>query len=183
MKKTITILTAALAIGAAALQAQDAPEMPAMPKPQKEHEWLKKFVGEWTCEGECSAPDGSKGESQGEETTRMLGDFWAVTEGNGEGMGMPFSHVFVLGYDPDKKKYVGTWVDSITGKLWIYEGTIDGETLTLSSEGDCPMTGKHLQFRDEITFPDGDTKVFKSSVSEDGETWVPAMTMTAKRKK
>mgnify|MGYP001278391578 CR=1 FL=1 len=183
MKKTITLLAAAMMLGTALLQAQDNTQAPEMPKPVKEHEWLKKFAGEWTCEGECLAPDGSKATSTGEESTRMLGDFWAVTEGSGEGMGMPFSHVFVLGYDPVKKKYVGTWVDSMTGKLWLYEGTVENGKLTLETAGDCPMTGKHLQFRDEITFPDPDTKVFTSSVSEDGETWVPAMTMTAKRKK
>lgn len=181
--KSIATFAAALILGMTALHAQDAPPMPEMPKPVKEHEWLKKLAGEWTCESECHMPGGEVSKSKGTESAKMLGDFWVVSEGKGEGMGVPFTSVFTLGYDPKTEKYVGTWVDSITGKLWTYEGTIEGDTLTLNSEGDCPMTGEHLKFRDEISFPDADTKVFTSKMSEDGKTWTEAMKMTSVRKK
>ena len=47
-----TILALAVLAGAALqLHAQDFPEPP---KPTKEHEWLKQFVGEWDIDSEAS---------------------------------------------------------------------------------------------------------------------------------
>jgi hypothetical protein len=48
--------------------------------------------------------------------------------------------VWTVGYDPQKKKYVGTWVDSVTPYLWTYEGSLDasGRILTLETEGRIP---------------------------------------------
>jgi uncharacterized protein DUF1579 len=42
-----------------------------------------------------------------------------------------------LGYDPEKKQYVGTWVGSMMSYLWVYDGSLDAEekVLTLNAEG------------------------------------------------
>jgi hypothetical protein len=43
-------------------------------KPQKEHEWLHKLVGEWSFEGECGmGPDQPPMKSTGTETVRSAG--------------------------------------------------------------------------------------------------------------
>ncbi len=101
-------------------------------------------------------------------------------------MEMPMTGVMTLGYDPEKKKYVGTWVDSMTSHLWRYEGTVDaaGKVLTLDTEGPNPAApGKTAKFKERIEFKSKDHKVFTSSMQGDDGEWVTFMTMNSKRKK
>ena len=51
-----------------------------------------------------------------------------------------------FGYDPAKKKYVGTWIDSMSPTLRVLEGTYDAKTKTLTYKGDgvCPIDGSKL---------------------------------------
>jgi hypothetical protein len=168
---SIAGLAFALLINLAVVRGGDEPKMPA---PQREHEWLNQFVGEWKTEAECYMDPGKPPiKITGTETVRSLGGFWIVGEGKSEAMGMSFSNILTLGYDPAKKKYVGTWVDSMTGYLWKYEGTVDasGKTLTLNTEGPCPMTpGKISKFKEVTEFKGKDHRVFTSSrVEEDGK--------------
>ena len=103
-----------------------------------------------------------------------------------EMMGMPFSYVLTLGYDPEKKKYVGTWVDSMNNYLWKYEGTIDstGKVLTLATEGPCPQKGGKLTKFQEVTeFKGDDVRTFVSSMQNEDGTWTKMVHGTAKRKK
>lgn len=46
--------------------------------------------------------------------------------------GTPMCGIQTIGYDATKKKYVGTWVDSMMNYLWLYEGNVDetGNKLT-----------------------------------------------------
>ena len=63
----------ALLSGATSLIAQDMPQMPA---PMKEHQWLEQFVGEWETEMECVPEPGKPAmKGKGTESTRMLGGF------------------------------------------------------------------------------------------------------------
>jgi hypothetical protein len=53
-----------------------------MIEPQKEHQWLKKLVGEWTCESDCSMGPGKPSEKfKGTESVRSLGGLWILAEG------------------------------------------------------------------------------------------------------
>jgi len=175
---------AALICSTASLQAQ---EMPEMPKPVKEHEWLQKFMGEWNVEMECSGGPGQEPmKGKGTEKVRMLGGFWVISEGEGEMMGQAMSNILTIGYDTDKKKYVGTWVDSMMNQMWKYEGTVnsEGTTLTLETEGPCPMQGgKICKFREAIEFKGKDQKVFTSSIQGEDGAWTKIVTATATRTK
>ena len=43
-------------------------------EPQKEHQWLQKLVGEWTCESEATMEPGKPPERfKGTESVRSLG--------------------------------------------------------------------------------------------------------------
>ena len=82
---------------------------------QKEHQWLQTLVGEWTYVSECSMAPGKAPEKfSGAENVRSLGDLWILCESTGQ---MPgggtATMVMTLGYDPGKKRYVGTWVGSM----------------------------------------------------------------------
>ncbi len=159
---------------------------PPLPKPQKEHEWLRQLVGEWDAEGEaCMEPGKPPIQIKGTESSRMIGGFWAVFEHRGDFMGSPFTGIMTLGYDPERKKYVGTWIDSMGSYLWRYEGTLDasGRILTLDSEGPCHETpGKLAKYRESIEIKDKDRKHFVSKIERNGQ-WVTGMTMTSRRRK
>jgi hypothetical protein len=125
-------------------------------------------------------------EARGTATARMLGGFWVVGEGKTEMMGFSFSNILTLGYDPEKKKYVGTWVDSMTSYMWKYEGTLDdtGKVLTLNTEGPCPMApGKISKFKEVIEFKNKDHYTFASSIQGDDGKWTTFVTIDSKRKK
>ncbi|MBP3954124.1 DUF1579 domain-containing protein [Gemmata sp. G18] len=159
-------------------------EPPKPPVPQKEHEWLKQLEGQWEVESEGVVEPGKPPvKCKGTEAARALGGFWLVSEMKGTFMDVPVTGVMTLGFDSQKKKVVGTWVCSVCDFLCKYEGTLDGQTLTLETEGPNPATGKLVRMRDVIELKDKDTKVMTSSVLGDDGKWVPFMTMTGKRKK
>ncbi len=177
-KLAVLAMVAAVLTGGAV--AQDAPKTPA---PQKEHQWLKQLDGEWETEAEIALEPGKVVKSKGTESVRSLGGFWSVSEMKGDCLGVPVTGLMTVGYDAQKKKYVGTWVCSMCDWLCQYEGTVDGQVLTLECEGPNPTTGKLVKMRDVIEIKGKDHKVLTSSMlGEDGK-WVPFMTMTSRRKK
>jgi hypothetical protein len=161
-------------------------QAPDMPKPTKEHEWLQQFVGEWDTAIEIFMdPAQPPMKGKGTETSRSLGGFWVVAEGQSEMMGMKFGSVLTLGYDPDKKKYIGTWVDSMASHLWKYEGSVDatGKILTLDTEGPCPMRPGVVKFKEVTELKDKDTRVFTSSIVEADGKLTQMIRVTSTRKK
>jgi hypothetical protein len=163
-----------------------AEKMPEFPKPTQEHAWLQQLSGEWTAETEAVMEPGKPAvKSTGTESIKSLGEFWSIAEIKGQMMAQPFTGNMVLGYNADNKKYVATWVDSMTSKMWNYEGSIDpsGKVLTLETEGVCPMhPGKTTKFKETLEIKDKDHKVYSSSMlGEDGK-WVTMMTSHAHRK-
>lgn len=185
-KITVAGSVVALLVAAAACQAQAPPEMP---KPAKEHEWLRQLVGEWDTQAEAVlGPDQPPLKCEGTETVRAIGDFWILTETRGTmpGLNIPVTGLMTLGYDPEKKKYVGTWVDSTSSQLWTYEGTLDetGKILTLNTEGPNPIDpGKRAKYREVLELKDKDHKVFSSSMQTDDGQWHKFMTINYHRKK
>lgn len=124
---------------------------PEVPKASPDHEFLKRFVGEWDCETEATfAPGQPPVKSKGSMTGRMIGDFWAIVVVKGDALGLPYVGQGTFGYDSMKsKKYIGTWADSMSEFLWMYEGTVEGNKLILNSEGPNPSEpGKMIKGRD-----------------------------------
>lgn len=170
-------------LGAAVTRAQDAPQFPG---PEKEHEWLEQFVGEWITDSKAKmGPDQPAVEWKGTINSRMIGKFWVVNEMQGDAIGTPMIGLQTIGYDPDKKKYVGTWIDSMANHLWRYEGEVDpsGKKLTLEAEGPNFMTGgRPTKFRDAYEFRAPDHIVITSSMLGDDGQWITFMTGEARRK-
>jgi hypothetical protein len=185
MYMTRVICSAVLLIAmSSALVAQ---EVPAFPQPVKEHEWLQQFVGEWETEAEASMGPGQPPiKCKGEASSRMLGGFWLINETQGDMMGMTVNAVQTIGYDAEKKKYVGTWVDSMVNYMWNYEGEVDpsGKKLILEADGPNFMTGGKLtKFRDAYEFKSKDhIEATSSMLGEDGK-WVQFMVGQMRRKK
>ncbi len=157
-------------------------------KPQKEHEWLQKLVGEWTYEIEMTmAPGEPPSKSKGTESVRSIGGLWTLAEGKG-GMpdGSPETSLMTLGYDPQKKRYIGTWIGSMMTHMWVYEGTLDAveKVLTLDSEGPSMSgDGKTAKYQDAIELKSDDHRVLTSRMlGEDGK-WQAFVTAHYRRKK
>jgi hypothetical protein len=107
-------------------------------EPQKEHAWFKQMVGRWTMEGEAMmGPDQPPMRSKGVETVSMLGDLWMVADGEAEMPGgQKGKMTMTLGYDPRKKRYVGTWVGSMMDLLF-----------RLRRQDGCGQEGSYPQHR------------------------------------
>ncbi|MDZ4658566.1 MAG: DUF1579 domain-containing protein [Bythopirellula sp.] len=155
-----------------------------MPKPQQEHKFLEKFVGEWDSKMEASGMPGQPAmECQGVHKAKMMGPFWIVSAGNSKMMGQPMESIMQLGFDPKKKKYVGTWSDSISDHMWQYEGTLEGNTLTLNTEGPNMMSpGKMAKYRDVIEFKSPDHYTLSSTMQGDDGGWKTFMLADFKKK-
>jgi hypothetical protein len=156
-----------------------------MPKPQKQHEWLKRLVGEWDAEVQMYMEEGKPPQtSKGTESGRMIGEFWALMENKGEFQGKQFTGIFTVGYDADAKKFVGSWIDNCSDYMWHYKGDVDsaGKILTFETEGPCPMEGgKIVKFRETIELKNPDHKVFTSMREKDG-TWVKSVVINYRRR-
>jgi hypothetical protein len=169
---------------ATVLSAQEAPQPAA---PEKEHQWLQQLVGEWEAESEAIlAPGQPPMKCQGTESVRAIGGLWTVAETKNDFQGMQVTGVMTLGYDPQKKKYVGTWIDSMTNYLWKYEGALDeeGKILTLETEGPGHGDpGKLARFRETFEIKGQDHKVFTSSIQGEDGKWFTFLTTHYRRKK
>jgi len=157
-------------------------------KPAKEHEWLQKLVGNWTSEMECvMGPDQPPMKSKGTESVRSIGGLWTMGEGKGDTPdGTPVTSFMTLGYDPTKRRFVGTFIASMMTHMWVYEGALDGsgKVLTLDTEGPVfGAEGKMTKYKDIITFIDDDHRTLTSRIlGEDGE-WTEFMTAHYRRTK
>ena len=176
----------ALLIAVAVVWPAAAQELPAFPQPTDEHKLLEKFVGAWEVTSEGMMEGQPPVESKGTMNSRMLGGFWTLNEMKTEFGEVTVHGVQTIGYDAEKEKYVGTWVDSMFNYMWHYEGSVDqaGTTLTLEAEGpDLSRPGEMTQFQDIYEFKSDDHIVATSKMlTGDGE-WVTFMVGQMHRKK
>lgn len=154
------------------------------PQPQAEHKCLQKLVGEWTMESECSmGPDQPPMKSTGTETTRSVGELWTM----GEGLmpdGEPCRTFMTLGYDPAQKRFVGTFIGSMMTHMWIYNGSLNGNVLTLDTEGpDFSGSMGMVAYQDIIEFKSDDHRVLSSQLKDKDGNWQKFMTANYYRKK
>jgi len=103
-----------------------------LPTPGPEHEVLKKDLGKW----ECKLTDMTGATSEGSEVGKSLGGFWLLTDFEGKLFGQEFKGHGIYGYDSAKKKYVGTWCDSLGSAKMDMTGDWDAESETLTLTGE-----------------------------------------------
>lgn len=157
-------------------------------EPTKEHAWLQRLTGEWAIESEMlMGPDQPPMKSRGTQTSRSLGGLWLQCEGQGE---MPgggsVASVLTLGYDPAKKRFVGTFIASCMTNLWVYDGALDeaGKVLTLDAEGPTfTDPNRTAKYQDIFEVVSGDHYVLSSQVLMEDGRWVRFMTAHYRRVK
>ena len=87
--------------------------------------------------------------------------------------------------DPQKKRFVGTFIGSMMTNLWVYDGALDTaeRTLTLDAEGPSMAgPGKMAQYKDAIEFKSDDHRVLTSHMLGDDGKWHGFMTANYRRK-
>jgi hypothetical protein len=181
-RRTLTLPAALSLTLALCVTSLASAQMPPMPQPGPEHEMLKKDVGTWDATVEMfMEPGGAPAVSKGTETVAMMGGFWQITEFKSEMMGQPFEGRGTMGFDPAKKKFVGTWVDTMAPGYYTVEGTYDPatKTLTATMEGPDPSGGRTTT-KETTEWKDSDTRVF-TMYAPDGKT--VGMRISYKRRK
>src|SRR5438552_18949801 len=89
------------------------------PTPGPEHEHLKKLEGTWNAKIKMGT-----NESPATATYKMVcGDMWLMSDFQGQFGDQKFSGRGLDSYDPEKKKYVAVWVDSMSSRPKLIEGT------------------------------------------------------------
>jgi hypothetical protein len=156
-------------------------------EPQKEHQWLDKFIGEWTSETEVTMrPDQPPSKTKGTEVARSIGGLWMVAEGEGDMPGGGNGKTMMtLGYDLQNDSYVGTFIGTMMTHLWIYDGSLDrsGKVLTLDTEGPNFSQSSIAKYKDIIEFISDDHRVMTSQILGDDGDWLQLMTAHYWRKK
>lgn len=147
-------------------------------EPEEAHRWLEQLLGDW--EVRTSEP-GNEGGASGPwtEHVRSLQGLWIVCEGQGTMPGGSFGQTLMtLGYNPETKRYLGTWVGSMMTHMWVYDGELDpgGKSLSLYCEGpDFESPGKTARYRDVITLIDQSRRLLTAQVQTSDGSWKDMM--------
>ena len=139
-------------------------------------------------EGESPAEPGKEAHKfTGTEKVRSIGGLWFVGEATGK---MPdggdANMLITLGYDPAKKRYVGTWLGSMMTSLWIYEGSVNasGKELVLDCDGpDFSDPTKTAKYQDVIAWVDDNHRILKSRTLNPDGKWHQFMQSKYRRTK
>jgi hypothetical protein len=156
--------------------------MPPAPKPGPEHAILKQDEGTWDATVEMfMAPGAPPMTSKGTETNVMgCGGLCLISDFKGDmGPGQPFHGHGTSTWDPTKKKYVGTWTDSMSAGIAMGESTYDAaaKTMTGSMDG-TDASGKPSKMKSVVEYKDAKTRVFTMYMPGPDGKEVPGMRIT-----
>lgn len=158
---------------------------PPSPKPTKEHALLKKNEGTWDATIKDLSDPSKPKVTKGVEVNKMTcGGLWLLSEFTGKMGDETFTGVGTMGYDPDKKKFVGTWVDSMQTYVGLTEGTLsdDGKTMTSWMEGKDP-SGNPMKLKMVTKYKSDNEHTFTMILPLPGGKEMPMMEIEYKRKK
>lgn len=171
------------------MSAQDKQMMDMMEKyatPGKDHELLKKFVGEWNVEVKSWMKPGEPPmTSTGTMRSRLIFEGRYVScHFDGTMMGRKYMGLEIIGYDKLQKKYVTLWIDTMGTGFFLTSGLLDASGLVLTDTGSMPdpMTGGVQKVKDVTTFlPNGNYRYEMFMATPDGKE-IKTMELVAKKK-
>lgn len=140
------LITAAFLVGRATAQ-EGEHKMPAWTQKTKEHEALKKHVGEWDVVTKWWQ-DPTAAPNEGKATTKanlILGGLFLEESFKSDWMGQPFEGRFILGYDTIDKEYVGIWLDTFSPIMSISRGAEKDGVVTKSGMNPDWQTDKKVK--------------------------------------
>jgi hypothetical protein len=166
--------------------AQSGNQAPPLPKPGPEHAVLKMDVGTWDAVVEfMPAPGASPLTSKGVEVNTIgCGGLCLITDFKGQAMGAPFHGHGVMTWDVVKKKYIGSWTDSMSTGLATSEGTYDAATKKWTGTMEGPdMTGAVAKSRTVSEWRDSNTRVMTAFAAGPDGKEMQVMRITSTRRK
>ena len=148
-----------------------------------QHKIVMQGVGEWEGTISMNMPEMPEPMVMPcTETVTAVGELWTVSRFESNFMGADFAGSATFGYDVEKKKFVSTWVDSMTTTITNMEGEYDSEAnavVSLYSAKDS-MTGEMVNKRSVCTWND---EGYICKFYDLGDEEVLTMTIDMKRKK
>ncbi len=154
--------------------------------PGAPHKRLANLAGSWTTMTRAwMEPDKPPTESKGTcEQKMLLGGRYLQQEYAGEMMGSPFTGVNLIGYDNHTKKYVSTWIDTMSTAIYYFEGkaSADGKTITQKSSFDDPVRGP-MVWRSVTRIVNDNTLEYEMFITPKGGKEEKMMEMTVTRKR
>jgi hypothetical protein len=154
--------------------------------PGKEHEYLKKYAGDWNVEMKSwekpgAEPMVSKGTMKGEV---IFDGRYLLLHFDSTMMGMPFKGLQLMGYDLFQKKYVTVWVDNMSTAFAPTTGTTDaaGKVFTETGVWPDPSTGGTSKVKVVTTWLAGGKYTFEMFMPMPDGKEVKWMEMTATKK-
>jgi hypothetical protein len=153
---------------AAAAPMDEKAAMEAMTKastPGDAHKQLETLAGKWDVKvSSWMAPGKPPMESTGKSEAKMtLGGRFLEEHFDGTFMGQPFTGMGYTGYDNVQKKYVGTWMDSMSTGVMTSSGKMgaDGKTFAMTGSMSDPMSGKMTTVKEKLIVTDPDHHTFE----------------------
>jgi hypothetical protein len=158
-------------------------EMP-VPKPGPEHKVLEMDAGTWEATVEMFMPGAPPMVSKGTETNTMgCGGLCLISDFKSVMAGSPFHGHGTSTWDPAKKKYVGSWTDSMSAGISLGESTYDPATKTATGWMEGPdVTGKVVKSRSVVEYKDANTRVMQMFTTGPDGKEVPMMKISYTRK-
>lgn len=154
--------------------------------PGRPHKLFATLEGHWTTRTRMwMEPDKLPVETTGScEQKMLLGGRYLQQEYTGDMAGEKFSGVNLIGYDNFTKKYVSTWIDSMSTGIYCFEGgaSEDGRTITQEAHYEDPVRGP-LTWRSTSRIVDHDTIEYEMVIIPKGGKEEKMMEMTVSRKK
>jgi hypothetical protein len=175
----IALAAAVLVAGAGAVLAQE------LPKPGPEHKVLEMDAGTWDATVEMfMAPGAPPATSKGTETNTIgCGGLCLISDFKGDFGGMPFHGHGTSTWDPAKKKFVGTWTDSMSAGISMGESTYDPAAKKATGWMEGPdMTGKVVKSRSVVEYKDANTRVMQMFTTGPDGKEVPTMKISYTKK-
>src|SRR6266498_23605 len=154
--------------------------------PGEYHKKLDTMVGTWSATVKSwMQPGAPPMESTGtSENQWILGGRWVESKFTGSFMGQPYTGIGYTGYDNIKKRYIGTWMDSMSTSVMMSTGKAgSGNTYTFTATMPDVMTGKTTTMTEKVKIIDHDHHVFEMwGPGRDGKVY-KMMEITYSRKK
>ena len=133
-------------------------------KPGPEHAMMAQDVGTWDATV-TSYMSPTPEVSTAVDTRRMTANgMWMVDDFVGSMGGKPFVGHGVSGFDQDKKKFVGSWVDSMGSSLTTTEGTYNPVTKKATYIAKMSMGGQEMLSSMVTEYKDANNQTFTMSM-------------------
>jgi hypothetical protein len=116
-------------------------------------------------------PEAEPQVTKGTESNQLMGGMWLVSHFKGEMMGATFEGAGVFGYNPQTKKYTGTWVDTMSPYAMTTEGSWDEKTKTMTQMGKGKdAAGTEMTMKLVTVYNDDGSRLFTIYPTMEGQT-------------